>query len=691
MTDLDDKDLAAIREMQRVRPPSARSLVVNLAVYGPTIVIGILGVALGLYVGRVRMIVGALVLALAWGVGASRSWDKAVHRRKQTLWLRVAGACILAVLALSVTLFITLDVRHRLFGYPLSDATAATLRATLDEHGAVLARRAERYERVGSWRQRLGPRPDLGTCPDASGQADELPRYNDVSLTAGLHEGPPNVTVIFPSGVPVFTEVDTAPAVASLEEYLTRPSPSPVDEEPLLAQAAFLNTQPERLVFLVVDEYTPATQLSNGRAVAGSLRGTAFTLMADSDRPSCAAYIDVLGGAGSPGVSTEAFATAVAHAVDEGPFFAVGDVTYEEPLLDPPRVAVINDVATPLPVSGRVPLEGTDAWLEVPLLVTYTGRGFSMQHPSDLIVSDPTPQQAVEVMDTDGTILRVARGDCATLQDSYGAILAVLHDSGTQRSAMRMIGNARARGAAATATPGTMEVFLLEDPPQQQLGEASEDGAAVELVAAAADAQPRCTLAFLETLRAMPPQWVATALGSVRDEHSEEQHPNVPAAELVQGETRTPMAMDQTLTAPGTDVRVRVGFNPARLAHLAGLQVRVPPGAFARVGGGTSNESELVVMQGGIELHLRVALAPSSVWLSSAIRQAPAPATAPLMLLGAPRVGAVRSEGMPERIYVFDHEGRMLEVSVTYPAGVADAQVDSWLRAVVDTLTRSPG
>ncbi len=67
MTDLDDNDLADIRKMQRMQAPRARSLVVNLAVFGPTLVIGILGLTLGLYVGRVRIIFGALVFALGEG------------------------------------------------------------------------------------------------------------------------------------------------------------------------------------------------------------------------------------------------------------------------------------------------------------------------------------------------------------------------------------------------------------------------------------------------------------------------------------------------------------------------------------------------------------------------------------------------------------------------------------------------
>ena len=94
MADLDDKDLAAIREMQRVRGPSVKNMIVSLAVHGPTVLIAVLGVGLGLYAGRMRLVGGALVLALAWGVGASRSWDAAVHRRQQQLWLRVAGTCI---------------------------------------------------------------------------------------------------------------------------------------------------------------------------------------------------------------------------------------------------------------------------------------------------------------------------------------------------------------------------------------------------------------------------------------------------------------------------------------------------------------------------------------------------------------------------------------------------------------------
>lgn len=681
VSDLDDKDLAAIREMQRVRAPSARSLVVSLAVYGPTIVIAVLGVALGVYVERPRIAVGALAFALAWGVGASRSWDTACHRRQQQLWLRVAGAAILVVLGVSVTLFVSLDVWHRLFGYPLSEGTAAALRSTLDEHTAVLARRAERYQTVGSWREGLGPRPDLGACPGASGEADELPRGIDPRTDRGWNEGPANVSVIFPSGVPVFTEVDTAPLVAALEPYLTRPAPTPVDEAQLLEQAAILNVQPENLRFLVVDEFTPAVRLSDGRTVAGWLRGTAFTFTVGADRPRCAAYIDMEGVEGSAGFNTEAFALQVARAVDGAPFFVAGDVSHDLPTLDGARVAIVNDVATPLPDEGRVPLEGSDAWIEVAPLLTYTGLGFSMQYPSRVRVGDATPQRAVELMDTDGTILRVARGDCAALGESHAAISAVLRDSGTQRSATRMIGTARVRGAAATGTPGTMEVFF------------HDEGSGIQPAAEPVEATPpRCTLAFLETPGIIPRPWAAIALGSVRDEHAEAQHPDVPPAELVQGETRTPMRMDEALTVAATGQRVRVAFNPARMAQLAGLRVRVPPGAFARVGGGTSHESELVVVQGALELHLRAATAPAWGWPSSEgrlMRAQPGHPSAPLVLLGAARVGLIRTDAHPERVYAFEHEGRLLEVSLTHPAGTPDAELDSWLRAVVDTVTRA--
>jgi hypothetical protein len=294
----------------------------------------------------------------------------------------------------------------------------------------------------------------------------------------------------------------------------------------------------------------------------------------------------------------------------------------------------------------------------------------------------------VEIMDPDGTVLRVARGDCAPLGDSHGMILAALQDASTSREVTRTLGGARVQGTAGAAgASGTMEVFLHELQP------------AAENPLPQADQPALCALAFVEALSAVPPAWVDAALGSLRDDTEGEPHARVPPATLVVGETRTPMALGETVTAPATEgspaLRVQLRANPWRLASLSGLQVHVPAGAFARVSGGSSNQAELRVVQGALELQLRVARAPSSHWAGSEQRLASAARhgtpSAPIALLGAERLGVLLpGEHGHERLYAFDHAGRMLEVSVAYAPDTDEAAVDALLASVVDSVTLSP-
>lgn len=699
MSELDDKDLAEIKAMQRSALPGPRDIVAATVIYLPTVaglILAVVGMLSG--VTRVRATLGLAFLAIGWGVALSRSWERAKHQRRAKLWFGVASASLLGALLLGAAAFVYFDVRHQITGWHVDAALQSEIQARLDAADRVLeARRARRQRALGMLHSH-GPRPDLGRCPLMPGDDGTSPPE------AGLPgDWADRATVVRTNGTTLFEDVDGQPDPAihlgalrhrAGQRYEFEPS---VEGQRILEEAQAMSTPPGYATYLVVEDYQPSEIGRGNDFFGGRLGGLALLFDTASDEVVCAAQVSVFNGdrvnvpywsarwerqgptRRETGEALENdLASRTPTAMRRAPWFRAGPVALAPPELPSRYVIRHGDDVTPLSPMGLTAIPGTDARVQRAPQDIVSTESFLLAHP---VRSGVYPQRdsRVEIVGRHGAWLAVEALPCEQADAAYDLEVALMGEAATPvRDSIRRM---RSRGRSVREGERMTTVYRVDLPDET------------------------CLLVNVQRQRGTG-EWIRGTLASLRAapaddaEGADADEPDGPSPRpthasywLRSGRQREAITVGAPFEVDGQQFALVP--HEERRATLVGVSVQVG-GDFAYIDSRRAAEGTLRVLRDRQEVALRLSAAPSTTWRtadqllreeqSTRAEREQLAVSIEETLLGAPRRGQLwRVGSMTRWRFAFEIQGRFADITLTHAGDEAAAR--AWLRRLLDSVT----